>query len=524
MICQKCGLENESGGRFCKQCGAPLGEALPAQYAYSQPPFAPPQPSYTQPPFAEAPKKKGKAGLIIGICAGVLVIAGAVLAVLLLNPFGPSANGYWVAEEEGMVLSLDKSGELTLYSLAGAEDADYQFNKGEGSFKAGGVKYEFAVEKDTLKLTNKDTDDTVRFSREKEKPDIEEIVMGPLYGLWSSETAGAVLELKDNGDVISYTTFGDYTGDFEFDIDKGEGSMSVNSFDYTFVVAGDVMTLDEELVYEKASDGLDIDAFIASYSNPLTTGTWYEASGIFGSIDFFNDGTFTVLSSSGTYNGTYTFDASSGSGQLNYETGGVSYITFTDGWLDIDGYTFTQNYVEPPEDYSAVEGTWYESAGEGSITFYSDGTFSFYYNDTYYWGNFTFNTASDTGTVTLDTGETLNFELYGDSLYVEDIAFTREYADTSVGTIEGTWYDTDGVNGTLDFYQDGTVYMYSYGNYLSGTFTYDYDLGYGTMWLDNNGATETYELYLYDNNSLVIADEAWTTFIYYTKDYVYQSY
>ena len=105
-ICPVCGAAVDSAAPFCPVCGASLTAApeAPAQdaYGYAAPAqdgnaapyqndrapveqpsvqYAPAQPAKAAPPA----KKKSKLGLIIGIAAAVLVIAGGVLAFVLLG-------------------------------------------------------------------------------------------------------------------------------------------------------------------------------------------------------------------------------------------------------------------------------------------------------------------------------------------------------------------------------------------------------------------------------------------------------
>ena len=550
MICPNCGFENEIGTRFCRQCGKPQSEAsqpyapsqpaysqppyAPPQSAYSQPPYAPPQPAYNQPPYAppqpaynqppyappgvqpEAPKKKGKTGLIIGICAGVLVIA-VVLALVFLLPSGPKLEGDWVSEDDGIVLSLDKDGELTMYSLAGTADADYEYEKSDaaGSFKADGVDYEFTLDKDRLKLTNTDTDETIKLSRAEEEPDIEDIVTTPIMGLWINEDNGEVLEFKSGGDASTHTSDGDYTASFMFDVDSGEGMFKVLDYEYTFTCDKQTMTLEGIGPYQKVSDDFDVAAFVSEFGNPLA-GIWYDPSGVYGTIEFFDDSTYTLIVYGVSTSGTYTYDSATGTGTLTYDYGDLGSFTYAEGTLALGSVYYTQDYVEQQTlpDYSAVVGDWYESTTGGSLSFYEDGTFNVFISGTYYYGTYTFDPISLTGTIFTDTNETLSFYISGDAVYLEGVAFTRDYTVASTG-VEGYWYDLDGELGTIYFYSDGSVELYSSGIYIYGTYSYDASSGTGTLSLEYEG--ESYGSSFYTSDSLLVVDD-----VYYTRDYVEQ--
>ncbi len=116
----------------------------PQAYAYQQPQqFQQPQyqqpqqfqqPQYQQPPYqaapapAEAPKKKGKAGLIIGIIAGVVALAAIV--IVLINVLGkPKA--------EPVTVNLNDYIEVTFTGISGSGEADVKFNtnKLKGDFE-----------------------------------------------------------------------------------------------------------------------------------------------------------------------------------------------------------------------------------------------------------------------------------------------------------------------------------------------------------------------------------------------------
>jgi hypothetical protein len=548
MRCPNCGYENESGARFCKQCGTPQAEVMQPQFApsqpapqatyevpqnYGQPPYAPPQPAYnpqysmpgTQP---DAPKKKTKTALIIGICACAVVIVAAVVALVLLLPSGPSVEGFWVSEDDGIVLSAEKD-ELTLYSLAGAADADYDFDKkeGKGSFKTDDAEYEFTVEKDTLKLVNTDTDDTLKLSRAKDDPDIESVVTAPLLGTWSSEEAAQVLELKEDGEASAHSIDGEASATYEFDVNKGTGELDIDGAKSDFTGDGETLTVDG-VVYSKASGSLDIVAFISEHSNPLL-GVWYDTTGIYGSVEFFDGGTCTFTTYGVDQTCTYSFDSASGTGEIVSPDGTAGTLSYAGGTLAIDGIDFTRDYVEQQDlgdSYSDIAGSWYEPSGIGSIMFYDDGTFDMMFDSTYYYGTFTFNSSSLTGTILTDTNETLSYYLSGSSLYMEGVEFTRENPGTTgtsgTNSPVGTWYDMDGVAGTLDIYSDGTLYVTTGGTFVYGEYEYDTTSGVGTIqFYETEGETVTCYFWVIDGE-LTLVDETYENFVFYTKDFVAQ--
>lgn len=525
MKCPYCGYENESGTRFCRQCGKPQIEApqsAPPQPVYSQPPYAPPQSAYNQQPYAppgtlaQAPGKKSKTGLIIGICAGVVVIA-VVLALVFLLPSGPVAEGYWLAEDEGIVLSLDKDGEITLYSLSGAVEGDYDFDKAEGagSFEADGIEYEFVVDKDQLKLTNTDTDDKTKFSRAEEEPDIQEIVTAPLIGLWTSDSNGEVLEFKTGGKANTHSPDGEHTASFEFDIESGEGTFMVLEYEHPFTTDGQTMTLENIGTYQKVADDFDIATFVSEHSNPLL-GVWYDQSGIYGTIEFFDDSTYTLIVYGVSTSGTYAYDSAAGTGELAFEYSDPGVFSYASGTLTLDGIYYTQDYVaqQTAPDYTSLTGDWYESTTGGSVSFYDDSTFYMFISDTFYYGTYTFDSVNLTGTITTDTNETLGFYISSDALYLEGVMFTRDYVEAYSG-IEGYWYDMNGEVGTIYFYSDGSVELYSYGIYVYGIYSYDASTETGSLSLEYEG--ESYESSFYTSDSLMVVDD-----VYYTRDYIEQ--
>ncbi len=550
MNCTNCGYQNPEGSRFCRQCGTPIQaqsdsapqsvppssppqqpeptpQAQPQSQAQYQPqpqaypphqqPFAQQQP-YGMPPYQEAPQKK-KTGLIIGLVAGgvVLVAAAVVLAMLFLG--GTPVTGQWYCEEFGRALVFNEDNSVIAYDLTGTFEADYTYDKGKaaGSISANGNEYAFTVGKDELVLEGVDANDESTFVKLKDGSDVEKYVLKTMEGLWSSEEIGEILGFK-NGKVSVYSGYGDFEGTYDYDIKKGEGVFNVNNKDFTFYADYNLLTVKDTGTYIKADSQIDIKAFVAQYAMPII-GTWYDTSGTYGTIEFYLDGTAEVVTFGQTIAASYTFDTAAGTGTITETTGETLNLTLTNGIIAINELQYTQDYVEQmsAEDLQApVTGTWYETTGNfGTITFYDDGSIGMDMYSEYYTGTYSYDLITGSGEIYEDTsGTSTAFYIQDNLIYIEDVVYTRDYVEPAAGIL-GMWYDTSGMAGTIEFYDDGSVLMDTYGVQLVGTYWFDAMTDTGSMTVSYLDESMTCNLSLHQG---ILDVEG----IQYTQDYVEQ--
>lgn len=124
MFCPKCGSQNPDNSTFCANCGSPIGgNTNYTGVNTNNQPYLQPQP----------PKKKSKAGLIIGIIVGVLifiVIVGNIGDDKDKNNKKDSSNSSSVSSESD-TSSNSKSKETTTAKKTTTTVAKPSFNKGE---------------------------------------------------------------------------------------------------------------------------------------------------------------------------------------------------------------------------------------------------------------------------------------------------------------------------------------------------------------------------------------------------------
>lgn len=535
MTCTQCGYQNPEGSRFCRQCGTPLQASndaapfsppAPQQPIYQQQPsqgaYAPAQQQYP-PQYGSQPTKKKKTGLIIGLISGSVVIIAAAVVLVLMFLTGTPVAGKWCCEERGRVLVFNDENTVIGYSLSGTVEADYEYNKSkaEGTINTNGSKYSFTVQKDALILIDEQTDDESTFTKLDENSDVDECVLAAMQGLWSSEEIGEVLKF-DDGTVYVYSGYGNFEGAYEYDIEYGEGTFSVNDVDFTFYADYDYLSVTDTGTYEKAAKSLDIDAFVSQYAMPLV-GTWYDVSGTYGTVEFYSDWSALLTSYDELIAAAYTFDAATGTGTIiNNDSGESASLTLSDNILVIDGVSFTRDYVEQisaDDLLPSITGDWYETTGTlGLATFYDDGSLTLTYYGQIIWGTYAYDAIYGTGQVELEIeGQPTTCSLYYDgyTLQIDDYTYTRDYVEPVNTGLSGVWYNVDGMYGTITFYDDGSVLMDTFGLALTGTYEFDASLGVGTMYVSD----EEYEY----NDSLSLTDDILDVGgIQYIRDYVEQ--
>ena len=554
MNCSQCGSPLSEGSRFCQVCGTPVQEQPSAppqapqpsspqqpdyqpyaqqpytqqpytqqsytQQSYGQQPYG--QQPYTQPPYGPMPPYKKRTKLVVSLIAIGAVLIAAAVCIYLFALSGTPLPGQWVCEERGQVLVFNDDSTVTGYSLTGIVEGkfDYDKSKGEGTITANSTELSFKIDKNSLILTDEQNDDESTFVKADNKSDPEELVLNALDGLWSCEDIGEVLSFK-NGKIDVYSGYGDFNGTYTYDIDKGEGSFTVNDTNFVFYADYNILHVSDTGDYIPADKNLDIKAFVAAHAMPIA-GLWYDTSGTYGTIEFYTDGTAQIVMLDQPVSATYTFDVASGTGTLTSETGQSSAMTYQDGKIEIDGITYSQETVEQmgADDVASITGTWYESTGTyGELSLSEDGNVVITMGNAYVYGTYTYDPLTQTGVMELEienATEPWNFTFNGEVLNVSDMMYTRDYvAPISSSDITGLWYDAAGQSGTINFYEDNSVLIDGYGQSFTGMYSYDPIAGTGTVTI--SGASDPYDgtitfdgSYLYFNNTQ------------YTRDYVAQ--
>lgn len=221
MFCVRCGTKNDDGSQFCVSCGAPLTQAGagpagsvgqgPAGYGYggAQPDYGTPpnygmqpnygpQPNYGAAPIAGAPMGQGQAGYgypgvqtayappnaakkknILPIIAVIAVLAVAAIAVYMIFFRTDPLVGSWMYEiDDGyeQIITFKDNGKGKIMVRYDGDEIDSEsfeweiIDKGELRIKNSYGKkyvYEYTIKGDTLKLTDTDSDATLKLTRVK---------------------------------------------------------------------------------------------------------------------------------------------------------------------------------------------------------------------------------------------------------------------------------------------------------------------------------------------------------------------
>ena len=313
-------------------------------------------------------------------------------------------QGLWSSEEIGEVLEF-KSGKINVYSGYGDFDGtyDYDIDKGQGTFTANGAEFEFYADYDGLSVTN-----TGEYVKADKSLDIKAFVTEhamPLLGMWydASGTYGSI-EFNNDGTAQLVMFDQPLTATYTYDVASGTGTFSTEATgetstmtyqDGTIVIDG--ITYTQNYVEQMGADDLQ-----------TITGTWYEATGTLGTLEFYDDGSVAMDLGGAFYTGVYSYDPITSSGVMNIDvngTGSTIYFGVQDGRLDTDQASYTRDYVEPE---MGLTGIWYSLAGtSNTLSFGDDGSAYFMDADNNVLsGTYTFNVAAGYGTLTLDVDGT----------------------------------------------------------------------------------------------------------------------
>ncbi len=317
MFCSQCGHGNPDGAAFCTACGSPLtrdtkttsepsgdagiqSESVYLQTAsFSSPPD---QSGFAPPSYPPRQHKKKRAGLIIGLIAGVFLIAAAAVALFvwpgILTAKAPGVAGYWYSEDRGEALEFKNSGSVRVFTADTVFQGRYEYDtaQGMGVITVDETGYEFAMTDDGLKVN----------------------------GMGLYERAG------DNFDVDNFI----------------EDMSSQNAVAATPVPSEEVSVMPSEAPVETAAD----------VSQPDISGIWYETTGYGGTLEFFTDGTYSMTVIDIALGGTYEYNAASSSWNLLEDLTGTAYTAALsgDGYLSLNSLQYTRDFVEQI-DWSTAE-------------------------------------------------------------------------------------------------------------------------------------------------------------------------
>jgi hypothetical protein len=141
MICPGCGMDIPEESTVCPTCGYQVSAADSAQQYDGDAQYS--DPYQAAPVYTPAPAKK-KTGLVVGIIAGVVVVA-AVAVCLVLFVFGNKTDGKYVCDTFaafGMDFYLDVKGEAVSMVMAYDTDGDGTISEEEMESEDGTIEFD----------------------------------------------------------------------------------------------------------------------------------------------------------------------------------------------------------------------------------------------------------------------------------------------------------------------------------------------------------------------------------------------
>ncbi|MDD5016844.1 MAG: zinc-ribbon domain-containing protein, partial [Eubacteriales bacterium] len=92
-------------------------------------------------------------------------------------------------------------------------------------------------------------------------------------GQWYSEELGMVIEFGDGGTMEAFSSTGSDEGEYEYNLLKSEGVISLEGEEYAYKVEKDEMDIDSFGMLNKAEEEIDINEFIIE---TVIAGQWYN--------------------------------------------------------------------------------------------------------------------------------------------------------------------------------------------------------------------------------------------------------
>ncbi|MGI5848537.1 MAG: zinc-ribbon domain-containing protein [Christensenellales bacterium] len=203
-----------------------------------------------------------------------------------------------------------------------------------------------------------------------------------------------------------------------------------------------------------------------------------------------------------------------------------------------------------------IVGQWYSDERTEVVEFNDDGTMIVYTVSGDNQGEYKFDNSKGEGIISI-AGAEYDFETYKDELLIQGVGAyikakdgfdVNNFIDDAISAfngfagddfidddlsdggaapadrpslapdqigILGTWYETTGFGGTMDFYSDGTFSMKAMGITISGSYTFNPAMERGELNIEFAGETTTSTIYL--KNGILDIDG-----MQYTKEYVEQ--
>lgn len=422
------------------------------------------------------------------VSAGAVLVAAAVVLVLVLTGGVPVA-GQWVSDDGAVIMVFDEEDGVEIYRLSGMQDTTYEYDQlsGAGSVDGNG----FEVDEDEMDYFS--DGGGVYMMRTEDELDIEAMMLSQLSGLYTCEETATVIVIDSDGYVRKTDLEGDTEGELTYNVEKGQGELTLKSRQYVFDGKVDVVDLGELGQFRPGDDALNVAAFVKKYGN-VVLGTWYDEAGIMGTLAFTEDGDIEKVTYGTKTEGSYTFEWKQKIGDVEIDGTDAQSYEIKNGklyWGDVI-YTTTQTKQNDESNiYDALVGLWHDVSGNtDSFEFFDDGKMKMIYGGYEVECELEYDPVSMEGKVLMKFSEDYEAELKmeGEKLIVDDVEFGREFPTYPEGSIEGYWYSGQKHPGFIRFFDDGTVesypYMYDDLDMVDkGTYLFNKSKGTGTVTL-----------------------------------------